>query len=109
LERSQGRLRERRNRFEARLTGTLGHFGAGDLVRAVEEARDLPRKLADGAAQASDALSRLAQQIQAGSIDVASAAEAVHRVASELAAGSSEQAASVVEITAAMEQLARTA
>ena len=109
LERSQGRLRERRNRFEGRLIGTLGHFGAGDLVRAVEEARDLPRRLADGAAHASEALSRLAQQIQAGSIDVASAAEAVHRVASELAAGSSEQAASVVEITAAMEQLARTA
>jgi len=109
LERSQPRLRERRNRFEARLIGTLGHFGAGDLVRAVEEARDLPRKLSDGAASASEALSRLAQQIQSGSIDVASAAEAVHRVASELASGSSEQAASVVEITAAMEQLARTA
>jgi chromosome segregation ATPase len=42
-------------------------------------------------------------------VDIASAANSVNQLASELASGSSEQAASVVEITAAMEELARTA
>ncbi|HEV8581635.1 MAG TPA: methyl-accepting chemotaxis protein [Thermoanaerobaculia bacterium] len=101
--------RERWARLETELLAAFDQLGAGDLVRSLEHTRDLPERLAEISRAASDALSRLAQQIQDSSIEVASASDAVNEIASELASGSSEQAASVVEITAAMEELARTA
>jgi len=100
---------ERFQRLDATLGATCLQLGAGDLVRAAAASRGLPAQVAGAFAASSEALSRLAQQIQDSSVEVASAADAVNRIASELAAGSSEQAASVVEITAAMEELARTA
>ena len=109
LERRLPEARRRWTELEGALVAAFDQLGAGDLVRAVEQARDLPERLAEISRAASDALSRLAQQIQDSSIEVASASDAVNEIASELASGSSEQAASVVEITAAMEELARTA
>ena len=109
LERRLPEARRRWLELESALVAAFEQIGAGDLVRATEQAEDLPERLAEIARAASDALSRLAQQIQDSSIEVASASDAVNEIANELASGSSEQAASVVEITAAMEELARTA
>jgi len=91
------------------LQAAFEHLGAGDLVRAVENTRALPERVAAIFTAAGRALASLAEQIQDSSIEVASSADEVNQIASDLASGSSEQAASVVEITAAMEELARTA
>ncbi|MBV8202380.1 MAG: hypothetical protein JOZ15_17320 [Acidobacteria bacterium] len=109
LERRLPAEEERFQRLDASLGATCVQLGAGDLVRAVTASRGLPAGVAAAFTASAEALSRLAQQIQDSSVEVASAADAVNRIASGLAAGSSEQAASVVEITAAMEELARTA
>jgi methyl-accepting chemotaxis protein len=109
LERRLPAEEDRFRRLDAGLGATLTQLGAGDLVRSVAASRELPPSVAAAFAAAAEALSRLAQQIQDSSVEVASAAESVYHIASELAAGSSQQAASVVEITAAMEELARTA
>ena len=95
--------------LDTSLGETFVQLGAGDLVRALDASRRLPPRVAAVFSGSAEALSRLAQQIQDSSVEVASAASSVNHIASELAAGSSEQAASVVEITAAMEELARTA
>ncbi len=101
------------DRDQTEVEGTLVHaldrLRAGDLVNCAEHVRLLPGKVAVTFGNATNALDVLAQQIQRSSIEVASAANSVNEIASELASGSSEQAASVVEITAAMEELARTA
>jgi methyl-accepting chemotaxis protein len=94
---------------EKALVLALDRLRAGDLVNSAERARELPGRLAGNFSHATSALDVLAQQIQGSSVEVASAANAVNEIASELASGSSQQAASVVEITAAMEELARTA
>ncbi|HEV7668135.1 MAG TPA: methyl-accepting chemotaxis protein [Thermoanaerobaculia bacterium] len=94
---------------ETVLVEALGHLSSGDLVRCSERGHGLPGELAPAFESATAALGVLAQQIQSSSIEVAGAASGVNQIASELASGSSQQAASVVEITAAMEELARTA
>ncbi len=94
---------------ETVLVEALGHLSSGDLVRCSARGHGLPGELAPAFESATSALGVLAQQIQSSSIEVAGAASGVNQIASELASGSSEQAASVVEITAAMEELARTA
>jgi methyl-accepting chemotaxis protein len=116
VHRTQGRLRREvedgdgtRRRAEDLLVAALDQVRGGDLVRANAAARELSGRVAESFAAASQALGTLAQQIQGSSVEVASAANSVNQIASELASGSSEQAASVVEITAAMEELARTA
>ncbi|HTQ78361.1 MAG TPA: methyl-accepting chemotaxis protein, partial [Thermoanaerobaculia bacterium] len=91
------------------LVDSLDRLRAGDLLNSAGEARELPEALGLAFTSANNALDILAQQIQGSSIEVAVAANSVNEIASELASGSSEQAASVVEITAAMEELARTA
>lgn len=102
---------QERTRAEAEtvLVEALGHLSGGDLVRCAARGQGLPGDLAPAFESATAALGVLAQQIQSSSIEVAGAASGVNQIASELASGSSEQAASVVEITAAMEELARTA
>jgi methyl-accepting chemotaxis protein len=87
----------------------LDRLREGDLVNCAERSRELPGRLSGTFSHTTSALDGLAQQIQANSVEVAGAANAVNEIASELASGSSQQAASVVEITAAMEELARTA
>jgi len=93
----------------ARLATSLAELAAGDLVRARRAADGLGSEDAEALASALAPLEVLAHRIQRSSVEVAGAANVVKRIASELAAGSSEQAASVVEITAAMEELAQTA
>jgi methyl-accepting chemotaxis protein len=92
-----------------RLVSSLDELAAADLVRAKAAADELPAALALPLGQALAPLEVLAARIQSSSVEVAGAAGSVKRIASELAAGSSEQSASVVEITAAMEELAQTA
>jgi methyl-accepting chemotaxis protein len=91
------------------LARALDMLKAGDIVASAEAAAALPEEISIPFAHASHSLDLVAQQIQASSLEIAASANAVNQIASELASGSSEQAASVVEITAAMEQLARTA
>lgn len=95
--------------WERELVAGLVELQAGDLVRAPEQVRNLPERLAGAFSAATRSLGGLIQQIQSSSTDVAAAGNAVHATASELASGSSEQAAAVVQITATMEELARTA
>ncbi|HPW56276.1 MAG: methyl-accepting chemotaxis protein [Thermoanaerobaculaceae bacterium] len=95
--------------WERELVAGLVELQAGDLVKAPEQVRHLPERLAGAFSAATRALGGLIQQIQSSSTDVAAAGNAVHATASELASGSSEQAAAVVQITATMEELARTA
>jgi methyl-accepting chemotaxis protein len=109
LERRLPEAEERWAKLESKLINAFDQLGAGDLVRSIDQSRNLPERLARIAQAASESLASLAQQIQDSSIEVASVADSVNQLASELASGSSEQAASVVEITAAMEELARTA
>jgi methyl-accepting chemotaxis protein len=109
LERRLPRGEQAWQRLEASLGAAFEQLGAGDLVRSVGCARELPGRLAAVFHAAAEAISLLARQIQDSSVDVAAAADSVNQIAAELAAGSSQQAASVVEITAAMEELARTA
>ncbi len=99
----------RNRRAETALVQALERLRMGDLVNCAERSRELPGRLAASFANATNALDMLAQQIQESSIEVAGAANSVNEIATELASGSSQQAASVVEITAAMEELARTA
>jgi len=110
--RYQGELNDAqgdRRTLETDLIAVLDALRAGDMVACAEKAQALPWGLQQAFVNAADAINALAQQIQNSSIDVASAANSVNQIASELASGSSQQAASVVEITAAMEELARTA
>jgi methyl-accepting chemotaxis protein len=110
--RYQGELNEAqsdRRKLETDLIAVLDALRAGDMVACAAKAEALPWGLQQAFVNAADAINALAQQIQNSSIDVASAANSVNQIASELASGSSQQAASVVEITAAMEELARTA
>ena len=104
-----GETLQRHEAVERVLMEALGHLRSGDLVHCAEQAQLLPGRLASTFTTATGALDVLAQQIQSSSIEVATASNSVNQIASELASGSSEQAASVVEITAAMEELARTA
>ncbi len=99
----------RHTEVETTLIRALDRLRSGDLVNCAESSKLLPGKVAVTFGNAASALDVLAQQIQRSSIEVAGAANSVNEIASELASGSSEQAASVVEITAAMEELARTA
>jgi methyl-accepting chemotaxis protein len=104
-----GETLQRHEAVERVLMEALGHLRSGDLVHCAEQAQLLPGRLASTFTTATGALDVLAQQIQSSSIEVATASNSVNQIASELASGSSQQAASVVEITAAMEELARTA
>ncbi|HXO20235.1 MAG TPA: methyl-accepting chemotaxis protein [Thermoanaerobaculia bacterium] len=99
----------RRREIEEVLVESMDRLRAGDLVNCSVQARSLPEQLGEAFINATNSLDILAQQIQTSSIEVAAAANSVNQIASELASGSSQQAASVVEITAAMEELARTA
>lgn len=102
-------LRATKQADRGRLIASLDELAAADLVRAKAIAVALPPALAVPLGEALAPLEVLASRIQSSSVEVAGAAGAVKRIASELAAGSSQQSASVVEITAAMEELAQTA
>jgi methyl-accepting chemotaxis protein len=108
--RAQAELVERDGEaVEKALIVALDRLRTGDLVNCARQARELPGRVAEAFALSTDALETLGRQIQESSLDVAGAAHQVNEISADLASGSSEQAASVVEITAAMEELARTA
>jgi methyl-accepting chemotaxis protein len=98
-----------RERLEAGCVTALERVRGGDLTNAQVALESGSQQLGDAFARASQALGALIEQIQRSSIEIAAAGGTVQTTASELAAGSSQQAAAVVEITATMEELARTA
>ena len=103
------RARDPRSGLRARLIGVFRQLGDGDLIRAGELARTLDADLADGVARAVAGLATRVEQLQANSHSVAGAAEGVERGSTVLAASSAQQAAAAGEVTAAMEELSRTA
>ncbi|MEO8275597.1 MAG: methyl-accepting chemotaxis protein [Thermoanaerobaculia bacterium] len=96
-------------RSEKRLLEAFDQLGDGDLVRAGEIARGLEPDLARGVEGAAWGLASRVDLLQANSHSVAGAAEGVERGAASLAASSTQQAAAAGEVTAAMEELSRTA
>jgi methyl-accepting chemotaxis protein len=106
------RLEEIEDRYAAQcnaLTDSLDELRLGDLVAAVQPLSALPDDMRRVVESATASLAALFDQIQSSSVEVATSASGVRETAAELAAGSSQQAAAVVEITATMEELARTA
>ncbi|MEO7794830.1 MAG: methyl-accepting chemotaxis protein [Thermoanaerobaculia bacterium] len=98
-----------RSRLRARLVRTFRQLGDGDLIRTAELARTLDPDLAAAVARAVAGLATRVEQLQANSHSVAGAAEGVDRGSTLLAASSAQQAAAAGEVTAAMEELSRTA
>jgi methyl-accepting chemotaxis protein len=92
-----------------RLVAAFRQLGDGDLVRAAELARTLDGELAGGVERSVAGLATRVEQLQNSSHSVAGAAEGVERGASFLAASSAQQAAAAGQVTAAMEELSRTA
>ncbi|MEO8198092.1 MAG: methyl-accepting chemotaxis protein [Thermoanaerobaculia bacterium] len=103
------RLSDPRSGLRARLIGVFRQLGDGDLIRTAELARSLDADLAQGVARAVAGLATRVEQLQANSHSVAGAAEGVERGSTVLAASSAQQAAAAGEVTAAMEELSRTA
>lgn len=106
---AEARAERQRAEADSAMVQVLQHLQAGDVAEALELAGKLPAGSAAAFANSARSLAALVQQIQNTSIEVAAAGNTVHATASELASGSSQQAAAVVEITATMEELARTA
>lgn len=96
-------------RLEKRFLVALERVRGGDLTSAADARAGVSEQLAGAFTLATRSLGSLIEQIQNSSIEVAAAGGGIRTTASELASGSSQQAAAVVEITATMEELARTA
>jgi len=94
---------------EDELVAALDRVRGGDLTGAASAFTGASPQIAGTFSRAARALGSLVEQIQDSSIEVAAAGGTIQTTASELASGSSQQAAAVVEITASMEELARTA
>jgi len=109
LEAQHVTAREDRDRLETRFLAALERLRGGDLTSAPDALQGVSQQLAGAFTLASRSLGSLIEQIQNSSIEVAAAGGGIRTTASELASGSSQQAAAVVEITATMEELARTA
>jgi methyl-accepting chemotaxis protein len=109
LEALQAASREDRARLETRFLAALERVRGGDLTSGPDALHGVSQQLASAFTLAARALGSLIEQIQNSSIEVAAAGGGIQTTASELASGSSQQAAAVVEITASMEELARTA
>ncbi len=103
------RASDPRTGLRARLIGVFRQLGDGDLLRAGELARTLDSDLAAAVARSVAGLATRVEQLQANSHSVAGAAEGVERGSTLLAASSAQQAAAAGEVTAAMEELSRTA
>ncbi|MBP7588172.1 MAG: hypothetical protein KBA72_09480 [Thermoanaerobaculia bacterium] len=103
------RTSDPRSGLRSRLVAVFRQLGAGDLVRTAELARTLDVDLASGVGRAVAGLASRVEQLQASSHSVAGAAEGVDHGSTVLAASSAQQAAAAGEVTAAMEELSRTA
>jgi methyl-accepting chemotaxis protein len=93
----------------AALKAAFHELGAGDLTRASVAGRALPDDLGPVLERALEGIGGRVERLQESSLAVAGAAEGVDRTARSLAAGAAQQAAAAGEVTAAMEELARTA
>jgi methyl-accepting chemotaxis protein len=102
-------LQERYVRQCGAIESSLGELQNGDLVGALAPIEALREDMRDAVIAATRALAALIQQIQSSSVEVSTYAGTVQEVSSELASASGQQAAAVVEITATMEEFARTA
>jgi methyl-accepting chemotaxis protein len=91
------------------LGAAFHELGAGNLVGASGRARALPGELGPPFEHALAGIGGRVERLQTHSLEVAGAAEGVERGAGALAAGATQQAAAAGEVTAAMEELARTA
>lgn len=91
------------------LLGVLRKVRLGDLVIDDRRLDGVAPELTDGIARATGALGDQIERIQERSQQVAVVGGEVQKTASELASGFSQQGAAVVEITATIEELARTA
>jgi methyl-accepting chemotaxis protein len=91
------------------LGAAFRELGAGDLLHSSKLARSLPDTLGPAFERAVEGVGGRVERLQTNSLAVAGAAEGVDRGAGSLAAGAAQQAAAAGEVTAAMEQLARTA
>jgi methyl-accepting chemotaxis protein len=109
LEAQREEVRREREQIKADFIAALERVRGGDLAGAPEALQGAASELAATFTTATRALGALIEQIQNSSIEVASAGGGIQTTAAELASGSSQQAAAVVEITATMEELARTA
>ena len=81
----------------------------GDLVLPQRYYEGVPDELRQGIEQALTALTSQIQRIQERSLEVAKVGGEVQTTSADLASGFSQQSAAVVEITATIEELARTA
>ena len=108
-EAAQQVMRRERELQEAWFVAALDRVRGGNLTAAPDALAGGSPQLAGAFSRAAQALAGLIEQIQNSSIEVAAAGGTIQTTASELASGSSQQAAAVVEITASMEELARTA
>ncbi len=110
LVRASGRSSEAASAARRRALGAaFRELGAGDLLHASMLARSLPDELGPAFERAVEGIGGRVERLQTNSLAVAGAAEGVDRGAGSLAAGAAQQAAAAGEVTAAMEQLARTA
>jgi methyl-accepting chemotaxis protein len=87
----------------------LRRLRLGDLVMPASELARLPDFLDDGIRATTAALTSQIQRIQERSLEVAVIGGEVQSTSADLASGFSQQSAAVVEITATIEELARTA
>lgn len=102
-------LQESRIREVESLGDVMGRLRVGDLVEACRRAEPLPETLADRLEKALTSLGGHILRIQDQSLEVAVVGGEVQSTSTDLASGFSEQSAAVVEITATIEELARTA
>ncbi len=105
-------LREKVRRHDAgcrELKRAMEALRRGDLVTARKSGERLDEPFRQAMGLAVRSLEGMIREIQKDSVEVASVASRVHETVSGLASGSSQEAAAVIEITATMEELARSA
>ena len=102
-------LARRGDAADLALLGMLHRLCLGDLVIPERLIRELSDSLTRGIHQATSGLASQIQRIQDRSLEIAVVGGEVQATSVDLASGFSQQSAAVVEITATIEELARTA
>ncbi len=103
------RLERRAAERQGAILEILRKLRLGDLVIPDKELDRLSEKLAGGVQEAGASLTAQIRRIQERSLEVAVIGGNVQSTSADLASGFSQQGAAVVEITATIEELARTA
>lgn len=94
---------------QATIVELLRKLRLGDLVMPQEQLGRLSPNLSESIQESSSSLTGQIQRIQERSLEVAVVGGEVQATSADLASGFSQQSAAVVEITATIEELARTA